>query len=121
MLKVCGACDISSRGATGTEEPLRHGLLREAADRLSAIDAEQPAREELAEAFRRVWFAAAEWRDWPRELCRQAETLFAAFFRRGGIAESVARMSEEEVREAAAALRRFLDEAALSAAPRKPR
>jgi hypothetical protein len=100
---------------------LRLALLREAAERLAVIDPEHPERDELAEAFRRVWFASAEWRDWPRELCREAETLFVVFFGRGGIRDSVAKMDEDEAREAAAALRRFLDEAMRSAAPRKPR
>lgn len=100
---------------------MKLALLREAAERLAVIDPERPSREELAEAFRRVWFASAEWRDWPRELCREAEILFVVFFRRGGIKDSVLKMDEDEARDAAASLRRFLDQAMRSMAPRKPR
>jgi hypothetical protein len=88
---------------------LRH--LRQAVAVLSYLDEDLPSRDLLAKAFREVWLASADWTRWPTELREAAERLVTLSFRDGAIRYTAQRMTDEEVRDAAALIRRLAAEA----------
>lgn len=88
---------------------LRH--LRQAAALLAFLDEDLPSRDVLAKAFREVWLASADWTRWPAELREVAERLVSLGFRDGAIRYTAQRMTDDEVREAAALIRRLATDA----------
>ncbi len=88
---------------------IRH--LRQAAAVLTYLDQDQPSRDVLAKAFREIWLASADWSRWPPELREIAERLVSLCFRDGAIRYTVQRLTDDEVREATASIRRLAAEA----------
>lgn len=88
---------------------LRH--LRQAAAVLAYLDDDLPSRDVLAKAFREIWLASADWSRWPAELREVAERLVTLGFRDGVIRHTAERMTDDEVRHAAALIRRLAADA----------
>ena len=86
--------------------------MRRAAALIDGPDGSLPTPEELCEAFAHVWGAVAFCHDWPDDLRADLAGLMVATRRYGSCADTAHRMSEPEIREFTAELRRFLGRAA---------
>ena len=85
--------------------------IRKAEVFLSGPPGHIPSQEDLTEAFHCIW-AALRFADlWPEPIRDRAADLIVAMLRHGPYHETARRMSAEEIREFAAAVRRFVVDA----------
>lgn len=85
--------------------------IRKAEVFLSGPPGHVPSQEDLAEAFHCIW-AALRFADlWPEPIRDRAADLIVAMLRHGTYHETARRMTAEEIREFAAAVRRFVVDA----------
>lgn len=88
-------------------ENVMNGVDRLCDARVELLEGDGDERERLLRAARDFLSAAEKSRGWPADVRRRAEPLLAAFLRHGGPEESVARMTEETLRQVSDELWRF--------------